>query len=158
VKWHHLTEFCIVVLSGFGIERILRRFDGVDGVKGLVKAALAVVVLAGAVDLARNAKVYCAPVNVGEARRQGAVMRMTFIRQKDLGDPQVIELLRRKRVVLLSAANRDPVLAGVLEDCRRNTEPFPPLSPQAWLNILSMIATLGICVCAFKKSSYKIRL
>jgi hypothetical protein len=158
VKWHHLTEFCIVVLSGFGIERILRRFDGVDGVKGLVKAALAVVVLAGAADLAWHAKFYCAPVNVGEARRQKLHMRMTFVRHADLSNPQIAEMIRRKRIVLLSAANRDPVLAGVLEPCRKNTDPFPPLSPQAYLSILSMLGTAGCFFCVFKKQFNKIKL
>jgi hypothetical protein len=151
VKWHHLTEFCFAVMAGFGIEAALRRFAASGRTSGLAKAAAVLLVLVGAADLARNAKFYCAPVNVGEARRQGAVMRMTFIRQKDLGDPQVVELMRLKRVVLLSAANRDPVLAGVLEDCRRNTEPFPPLSPQAYLSMLAMFGTVCIGFYAVKK-------
>ena len=151
VKWHHLTEFCIVVLSGFGIERILRRFENCGAASGFVKAALAVLVLAGAADLAWHAKFYCAPVNVGEARRQKLHMRMTFVRHADLSNPQIAEMIRRKRIVLLSSANRDPVLAGVLEPCRKNADPFPPLSPQAYLSILSMLGTAGIGIFALKR-------
>jgi hypothetical protein len=82
-------------------------------------------------------------------------MQMTFIRQNDLQNPQVRELLRAKRVVLLSSANRDPILAGVLQPARKSKEPFPPLSVYAWLSILSMAGTVIIGIYAVKRSCAK---
>lgn len=58
VKWHHLTEFCIAVLAGFGIER-LWRIASPCGVAA--KCAVAALVLFGVADLARVNALYCAP-------------------------------------------------------------------------------------------------
>lgn len=152
VKWHHLTEFCFAVLAGFGIEFVIRHFSKSDGRLRMVKIAAVALVMVGAIDLAWHDSFYCAPLNVGEARRQRAGMQMTFIRQNDLQNPQVRELLRAKQVVLLSGANRDPVLVGVLQPARKKTDPFPPLSVYAWLSILSMAGTVVVGVYAVKKS------
>jgi hypothetical protein len=66
VKWHHLTEFCIVVLAAFGLGfawSLVSRY----GV--YARMALIAIVVYGACDLAREAKKYCAPhtadTNVG---------------------------------------------------------------------------------------------
>lgn len=58
VKWHHLTEFCIVVLAAYGLHfawRIVSRY-GIPG-----RAILVAVALYGAYDLASEAKKFCAP-------------------------------------------------------------------------------------------------
>ncbi|MBQ6140714.1 MAG: hypothetical protein IJI54_05450 [Kiritimatiellae bacterium] len=58
VKWHHLTEFCIVVLAGFGIDRLC----ALASKKGTVLVCVVgVVVLGGAIDLATRASLYLAP-------------------------------------------------------------------------------------------------
>ena len=58
VKWHHLTEFCIVVLAGFGIDRLC----ALASKKGSVLVCVVgVVVLGGAIDLATRASLYLAP-------------------------------------------------------------------------------------------------
>ena len=60
VKWHHLTEFCIVVLAAFGLELAWRessRFRSVSAVRAVIVA----VALFGALDLALEAKRFCAP-------------------------------------------------------------------------------------------------
>jgi hypothetical protein len=62
VKWHHLTEFCIAVLAGFGVESLLRLFaekGGVIAKRG--RLALAVLVLWGVADLAKEDSLFCAP-------------------------------------------------------------------------------------------------
>ena len=66
VKWHHLTEFCIVVLAAFGLGfawSLVSRY----GV--YARTALIAIVVYGACDLAGEAKKYCAPhtadTNVG---------------------------------------------------------------------------------------------
>ncbi len=52
VKWHHLTEFCLVVLAGYGLAFVARK---------LPKVPVLVIILVGAVNLAVSAKTYCAP-------------------------------------------------------------------------------------------------
>ena len=64
VKWHHLTEFCLVVLAGFGLEFIRRLLVLTKGARAAVIACTAVV-LVGSVDLARNARLFCAPHRAG---------------------------------------------------------------------------------------------
>ncbi len=53
VKWHHLTEFSIAVLAGFGLEFVASRFK-----RSYLAAAL---ILAGVADLAWHDSLYCAP-------------------------------------------------------------------------------------------------
>lgn len=58
VKWHHLTEFCIVVLAGFGIDRLC----ALASKKGTVLVCVVgAVVFAGAVNLAVEDSKFCAP-------------------------------------------------------------------------------------------------
>lgn len=67
VKWHHLTEFCLVILAAYGIDWAL-------SFKAKLKALpmiVGLIVLIGAVDLARVDKLYCAPMKNIEARRIG---------------------------------------------------------------------------------------
>ena len=58
VKWHHLTEFCIVVLAGFGIDRLCALASKNGTVLVCVVGA---VVFAGAVNLAVEDSKFCAP-------------------------------------------------------------------------------------------------
>jgi hypothetical protein len=62
VKWHHLTEFCIAVLAGFGIESLLRFFAEKGGAAAKWgRPALAALVLWGVADLANEDSLFCAP-------------------------------------------------------------------------------------------------
>jgi len=64
VKWHHLTEFCLCILAGFGIDALFV-FLKEKGLK--VRTAFVIVValvLVGAADLAKNDKLYCAPIDL----------------------------------------------------------------------------------------------
>lgn len=65
VKWHHLTEFCLVALAGFGLETIRRLCLRLRMKPLAVNVVLGCVVVFGAVDLARVARLYCAPHAVG---------------------------------------------------------------------------------------------
>jgi hypothetical protein len=152
VKWHHLTEFCFAVLAGFGIEFVIRRFSKSEALVRIVKIAALVLVFVGTADLARNAKFYCAPLNISEVRKQNAGMQMTLARQIDLQNPQVREMMRAKKLVLFSNANRDPILLGVINPVQKNCDPFPPLSSYAWLSVLSMVGTIAVGAYAVKKS------
>jgi len=67
VKWHHLTELCLCVLAGFGLETLFRLLSE----KVNQKAAMLIVgavVFAGAADLARIDKLYCAPIDLTSVR------------------------------------------------------------------------------------------
>ena len=61
VKWHHLTEFCLVTLAGYGLHALLG-LKFMQGRRGLLIASG--VVLLGACDLARVAHLYCAPMDI----------------------------------------------------------------------------------------------
>ena len=71
VKWHHLTEFCLCVLAGFGLEAWLRFLSGKVGPKAAL-AAVGLVVVAGAADLARIDRLYCAPIDMASVRGKNA--------------------------------------------------------------------------------------
>lgn len=58
VKWHHLTEFSIVILAAFGLN-FMWSFVSRYGV--YARMAIIMLVIYGAYDLATDAKKYCAP-------------------------------------------------------------------------------------------------
>ena len=58
VKWHHLTEFSIVILAAFGLNFI---WSFVSRYGVYARIALIMLVIYGAYDLASDAKKYCAP-------------------------------------------------------------------------------------------------
>ena len=71
VKWHHLTELCLCVLAGFGIEAVLRLLSAKVAPR-LALAAVGLVVVAGAADLARIDRLYCAPIDLTAVRGRNA--------------------------------------------------------------------------------------
>jgi hypothetical protein len=58
VKWHHLTEFCIVVLAAYGLHFVWKLISPYGN---FARVILVAVVLYGAFDLAGEAKKFCAP-------------------------------------------------------------------------------------------------
>ncbi len=62
VKWHHLTEFCVVALSGFGLDALLGFFNGGKRRYPVaVASAACILVVLNVGSLARNDSLYCAP-------------------------------------------------------------------------------------------------
>lgn len=59
VKWHHLTEFCLVALAAFGLEGALRLLK--EPFVRFGRIALAGVVFFAALELALHANLFCAP-------------------------------------------------------------------------------------------------
>ena len=139
VKWHHLTEFCVVVLMGYGLE-FLASWLGKWGSWG--RPALAALVLFGAFDLARNAHLYCAPVDIREARRQNCSQQMAYLRRGDFANPKVAAMVKAKRIVPLAQPAADIYLVGVLEPWGANKEPPPPWGWAASLGALSAAVSL----------------
>ena len=68
VKWHHLTELCLCVLAGYGIEAVRRRCFEAGLRVCVVQIVLGAVVLFGLCDLARVARLYCAAIDLSIVR------------------------------------------------------------------------------------------
>lgn len=152
VKWHHLTEFCLCVLAGFGIEGLVERIGRLGQIGRFAPWIVGAMVLIGAIDLARIDHLYCAPVDLREAKRQNSSMQMTFLRRTDFNNPQVAAMVKAKKIVALAQPNPETYLVGVLEPWKKNTEPLPPMGTGAWLNVLSMIGTAGLVGYGLKKA------
>ncbi len=151
VKWHHLTEFCLVVLAGYGIDglRGSRWLSGLRG--GLSGLVVAVVVLLGAVDLARIDRLYCAPIDMRAARQQNASGQITFLRKQDFAHPQVKELLKKGLVVSLAYHPYAPdvYLVEVLTPRKPyQPKPLPPVSLPNILGLISLLTGMGVFVFA----------
>ena len=144
VKWHHLTEFCLCVLAGFGMEGLLAFLSRVSCLKSYALPIVGIIVLVGAIDLARIDHLYCAPVDLREAKRQGCNMQMTFLRKADFSNPQVAAMVKAKRIIALAQPNPETYLVGVLEPWKKNTDPWPPMVLSTWLGIVSVLASLVV--------------
>lgn len=150
VKWHHLTEFSICVLAGYGIE-CLRRLRGLRSVRGTWIVGL--IVLIGAIDLARVDRLYCAPVDLREAKRQNCSMQMTFLRKQDFNNPQVAAMVQQKKIVALAQPNPEMYLVGVLNPWGPHKDkPWPPMGFATWLGVLSIAGTLGLAGYGLKRA------
>ena len=119
VKWHHLTELSICVLAGYGIESLKFKVQSsrLGRIGRFAPWFVGAVVLWGAVDLATEAHRFCAPVNVGQARRMNASMQMTVLPRQQFQNPQVAAMVRAGRIVSIAnyLGNPDYFLVGVLE-------------------------------------------
>ena len=147
VKWHHLTELCLVVLAGCGLEGLLGRLGRLGQLGRFASWIVGVIVLVGAIDLARIDHLYCAPVDLREARRQNAGMQMTFLRRSDFSNPQVAAMVQAKKIVALAQPNSEMYLVGVLNPRNPQKEkPWPPMGLPTWLGIVSLVGSLGVAV------------
>ena len=150
VKWHHLTEFSICVLAGYGIEWFLGRLGRLERLGRFAPWILGAVVLIGAIDLARIDHLYCAPVDLREAKRQNAGLQMTFLRKTDFNNPQVAAMVQQKKIVALAQPNPEMYLVGVLQPRGpKKNQPWPPMDVQTWLGILSACGMLAAGIVAF---------
>ena len=82
VKWHHMTEFCLCVIAGFGLQALyaLLVSRGLSAKVSLAAAALVAVV--GAADLARIDRLYCAPIDLRVVRGRNAAAEEVVRRGK----------------------------------------------------------------------------
>lgn len=145
VKWHHLTEFCLVVLSGFGIEALISLLSRVSRLKSFALPIVGAVVLVGAIDLARVDRLYCAPVDLREAKRQNANFQMTFLRKGDFNNPQVAAMVQQRKIVSLAQPNPEMYLVGVLQPRGPKTDtPWPPMGVATWLCLLSLLTSASV--------------
>ena len=65
VKWHHLTELCLCVLAGYGLESLRAWLADAKRLSPRkVAAIVGAVAVVGAADLARIDKLYCAAIDL----------------------------------------------------------------------------------------------
>jgi len=147
VKWHHLTEFCLCVLAGYGIDWLLTLKPLQNKVAAAVLGAF---VLFGAFDLARIDRLYCAPVDLRRVRQTNSEMQMSVLTRADFAKPEVADAVRRGRVVSLAnyLGNPDYFLVGVLSPRRPNREPLPPFTTATALGCLSLLASAAVLAVA----------
>ncbi len=147
VKWHHLTEFSLCVLAGFGLEGLLS-LAWLRGRRGL--GLVVALVLVGAADLARIDRLYCAPVDLRRVRQTNSEMQMNVLRREDFANPQIAEMVRGGRIVSLAnyLGNPDLYLVEILTPRSTKKDPSPPLSVATGLGILSLVGTLLTLGCA----------
>ena len=96
-------------------------------------------------DLARIDHLYCAPVDLREAKRQNANFQMTFLRKSDFNNPQVAAMVQAKKIVALAQPNPETYLVGVLQPRGpKKDQPWPPMGTGTWLGILSLATSLAV--------------
>ena len=152
VKWHHLTEFCLCVLAGYGLSSLYmlsrkcaKCFAPVVAMR-IAVAVVAVCALIGVVDLVSNDRLYCAP--------HRADADMQFIDGRMLQDPRGVAQLNQMRARVLGTYQG----AALVEIPRKKQkdEPKPELpSPQPTvlaLGILSLIGTIAVGAYGIKKA------
>jgi len=146
VKWHHLTEFCLCVLAGYGIWGWMywvRAKWLSDRVK---TAVVAVLVLLGVLDLVGNDRLYCAP--------HRADADMQFVDGRMLQDPRGVAQLNQMRARVLGTYQGAALVE--IPKKKQKDEPKPELpSPQPVtlaLGILSLVGTLAVGAYGIRKS------
>ena len=147
VKWHHLTEFCLAVLAAHGIAALAGRMGRIGQVGRFAPLVVGALVILGAISLACNDRLYCAPVSVKEARRTNSTMQMTILPRQQFQNPQVAAMVRAGRVVSIAnyMGNPEYFLVGILDHVKpREKTPLSPLT--LVLGLLSIGTTLGIAV------------
>ncbi len=145
VKWHHLTELCLAFLAAYGIDFALRFAAAMRMRPAAAVGAAVCLVLLGACFLAGNARLYCAPFSVREARRSGLNAQMAVLSRADFAKPEVAAMVRAGRVVSLAnyLGNPDYFLVSVLQPYSK-PERRSPGATTILFGALSILATLGI--------------
>lgn len=147
VKWHHLTEFCICVLAGYGIEAVL----GLAGRWRFAWVAVAVVVVLGALNLAYVAHLYCAPIDYSRAVSMKCSSRLTVLPRHQFSQPQVAEMMRRGYIVPVAnwLGGAEAVLVQVLEPVKP-LKPVPVKTLPFSLGLISAVSAVATVVLSLK--------
>ena len=141
VKWHHLTEFCLCVLAGYGLVALGRLLAARTKLSArIISAALVGIALVGAIDLARIDRLYCAPQNVRyEIQLADARLLNSAQARAYLADNNIRVLGRYQNMAALGMPRKPdaPLPADALSS-----------RPVAATSVLSAAATLAVLVFA----------
>ena len=152
VKWHHLTEFCLCVLAGYGIAALCGWLDGCakGGVRAVLRCALAAAVVYGALDLAIEARRFCAPVDYSKAVRMGCKSELTVLSRQQFQDPQIAEMVRRGLIVSVASWLGSPnaYLVQVLQPLT-HPKPAEPRAVPLALGVVSVLSALSVVLFCF---------
>ena len=156
VKWHHLTELCLCALAGFGIDAIWRWFASLaadDRRRALLlKCALGAFVLFGAIDLAGEARRFCAPVDYSRAIKSGCSSQLTVLARQQFQNPQVAEMVRSGRIISVASwlGSPDAYLVQVLQPLKPAKPAEPKTLPVA-LGLVSVLSAIAVAVVSCSK-------
>ena len=145
VKWHHLTEFALAVLAGFGLDVFVTVMKGrFLGEKGW-RVAEGVLVALGVVLLVGNARLYCAP--------HRTAYELQFADGRILEDARGVAQIQQLGAKVAGTYGN----AALLEVPRKKTEEPPPELPDPQpltlsLGILSLLGTLAVSAYGIRKS------
>ena len=156
VKWHHLTELCLAVLAGYGIEALAARLGQLGRAGRFAPWIVGAVVLLGAFDLATEAHRFCAPVNVGPARRMNASMQMTVLSRQQFQDPQVAAMVRAGRIVSQAnyMGNPNYFVVGVLTPYQSGKA--TPDATNLALGVLSLLTVCGVLALVRRRGEFRV--
>jgi len=142
VKWHHLTEFCIVVMAAYGIDALWRL--PVSKAKRFMRPLIVAFVVIGACDLCRIDRLYCASVDLRECRRRDMHMDLTFLGEQDLRRPQVAAMVRSRRIIPLAnyLGRSDVYLVEALSPRKPPATPRPVPAYAKFLGVLALAASV----------------
>lgn len=155
VKWHHLTEFCLCVLAGYGIESILIRTAVAPQRRSWVVAGLTVLLALNLYSLASNASLYCAPVDYSRAMVKRATSQLSVISRAEFANPQIQAMVRAGYIVSVAnwMGSSDAYLVQVLSPAKpTGARPCKPL-PLAF-GLVSLFTAVGVFVstaCGFRR-------
>lgn len=154
VKWHHLTEFCLCVLAGYGIESILIRTAALRWQRWAVAVLTALLAL-NLYSLASNASLYCAPVDYSRAMVKRATSQLSVISRAEFTNPQIQAMVRAGYIVSVAnwMGSPDAYLVQVLNPAKpTGARPCKPL-PLAF-GLVSLFTAAGAFVstaCGFRR-------
>lgn len=154
VKWHHLTEFCICALSGFGIAALLSWLGSISrgNVRRLLffRCAVAALILAGVADLAIEARRFCAPVDYGRAVRSKCSSQLTVLTRQQLQDPQIAEMVRQGYILSVANWLGDPnaYLVQALKPLK-SPRPAVPKPLPLTLGVISLLSAAAVVIFSF---------
>ena len=156
VKWHHLTELCLAVLAGYGLETLLGRLGQLGRLGRFAPWIVGAVVLVGAIDLAGEAKRFCAPVNYGSARRTNSTMQLTILPRQQFQDPQVAAMVRAGRIVSQAnyMGNPNYFVVGVLTPYQSGKA--TPDATNLALGVLSLLTVCGVLALVRRRGEFRV--
>lgn len=161
VKWLHFAELSLAVLAARGIDAViaLAAKQG-ETARKVALCAVGAAVVVGAFDLARVDRLYCAPVDLKEARRTDSSMQLTFLRTQDFSSPQVAEMMRLKRIVSLARLpwNPDVYLVEVLTPRQKDapSAPWDVNSSAVALGVVSLLASFAVIALSLSRRGEKV--
>ncbi len=151
VKWHHLTEFSLVVLAGFGLEFVYNLARSKFRNVALSKLLLIALIAWGSIDLAVSARPFCAP------RTADANLQFIQATAQQLQHPQARAQLQQMGLKPIGFLPQRGLAIVEKRHVRRTTKldtTFKPDTTVLLTAILSLLTTCGVLIFALFSMLY----